>query len=349
MDHSERERREEDRIESEAAQWIVKQDHGLTAKEQDEFFEWLAQDPRHGEWLAKQRQTWEEFDLLKQWRPENSAEPNPDLLARIRPKRRLLKISGALATAAVLVFMAALLWKHTGHEETRREAKTIFAQTYERLELEDGSVVELNRGARVSVEYNQDIRRVRLLAGEAHFTVAKNSAWPFIVSSSGTDVQAIGTAFGVRLNRESVEVLVTEGHVKIAQSLPVPEIQKNQGPSPLYTQDLVAGQRTVVSLASAPPPPQVETVSPSEIDRLQSWRLAVLKFDSTPLAEVVEEFNRRNELQIIIADDEINDLAIVATFHPNNVKGFIRLLEVTAGVKVEYRNSAEVVLHKAER
>jgi transmembrane sensor len=38
-----------------AADWLVRRDRGFTAAEQDAFLDWLAADPRHGEWLALRR------------------------------------------------------------------------------------------------------------------------------------------------------------------------------------------------------------------------------------------------------------------------------------------------------
>ena len=40
-----------------AAEWLVLCDRGLTAAEQDRFLDWLAADPRHGEWFARQAKT----------------------------------------------------------------------------------------------------------------------------------------------------------------------------------------------------------------------------------------------------------------------------------------------------
>ena len=64
-----------------AAAWVLRCDRGLTAAEQDEFSDWLASDPRHGEQLARHRRHWQRLEVLAQWRPEHSVRPNADLLA----------------------------------------------------------------------------------------------------------------------------------------------------------------------------------------------------------------------------------------------------------------------------
>ena len=95
-----------------AADWLVRHDRGLTPSEQDEYLQWLAADPRHGVWLAKRRQAWSEFDVLTEWRPEHSAEPNPDLLATPRPRQRRLR----LIFPAVLA-LAAGLGREAAHSQ----------------------------------------------------------------------------------------------------------------------------------------------------------------------------------------------------------------------------------------
>src|SRR5205085_148439 len=45
-----------------------------------------------------------------------------------------------------------------------------------RVDLPDGSVIQLNTDSAVEVRYEAAERRVRLTRGEAHFTVAKNPA-----------------------------------------------------------------------------------------------------------------------------------------------------------------------------
>ena len=48
-----------------ASGWIVRNNRGLTAAEQDEFSSWLAADPRHGEWWAKRRRMGKPLNLLR--------------------------------------------------------------------------------------------------------------------------------------------------------------------------------------------------------------------------------------------------------------------------------------------
>jgi transmembrane sensor len=194
---------EEDRIEKEAADWVAYFDRGLTAREQDAFFEWLAENPRHGEVFAQDQEQWQEFNLLDQWCPEYSKEANPDLLKKAFHVSFWKSKTSLYVAAAILLiglFTPLLL-----HLDLRNESKFLaegdFAPSYERHVLEDGSTVELNVGAQVEVFFTENERRVKLTAGEAHFSVTKNPERPFIVDVKGAEVRAIGTAFDFGIPR----------------------------------------------------------------------------------------------------------------------------------------------------
>ena len=337
-----------------AADWLIRRDRGLTPGEQDAYLQWLAADPRHGDALARQQATWRELDLLADWRPEHAPDPNSALLApprapTRRPWFRLAPVSFAAAAGVALVFF---LNRETHSPSATESAALTVATGYEKRVLADGSVLELNRGASVSVEYTTAERRVRLLSGEAHFTVAKNPARPFIVSAAGVETRAVGTAFNVRLASTAVEVLVTSGKVAVSENggpalVAGPErIASDRregrpaGGSPTL---LVARERLTVPLASALSAPAAQpvltpvAVTPDEIARSLAWQPRLLEFSAAPLAEVVAEFNRHNTVQLSLADPALASLPVTASFRSDNALGFVRLLEATAGVRAERR------------
>jgi transmembrane sensor len=100
-------------------------------------------------------------------------------------------------------------------------------------------------------------------------------------------------------------------------------------------------------MAPAVAAPAVVPASRQEIAQLLEWQPHLLDFDSTPLADVVEAFNRHNDVRLVIGDETLRTLPIVALFRSDNVEGFVRLLEGTMGVKAERRGDAEIVLRRA--
>jgi len=179
---------------------------------------------------------------------------------------------------------------------------------------------------------------VELRSGEAHFSVSKNLQRPFVVAARETMVRAVGTAFSVRFNPDSLEVLVTEGTVRmepVTGSVAIDGIASSvDGPAPEAAL-LVAGQRAVQSFEQAIFEPEVFAVTPNEIETLLEWKDRILDFNLRPLSEVVAAFNAHNHIQIVIAEDELQDLEVSIALKPSNYKGFLRLLEISAGVAAE--------------
>ncbi len=362
-------------IEHRAAEWHARRDRGLKAAEQDELFQWLAEDPRHGEWFARHRQTVDGLKLLAQWRPEHGARPNPDLLvqapAPVRPAVRWRAWGLAGLAAAAGLALAFQFWPASDRAQRARDgavASVAGGTTAEhpadenapvlRRLLEDGSTIDLNRGAEVEVRFTAAERHVRLVRGEAHFTVAKNPQRPFVVAANGVNIRAVGTAFDVRLAQETVEVLVTEGRVRVdlpavvlaAQASIAASTASTSASAPVPAPESAfvdVGERAVVSLREPGTAPKINSVAAAEIARLLAWQPRQLEFADAPLAQVVAEFNRDNRVKLVVADPILAALPIGATLRSDNVEGFVRLLEMSFGVAVERRADGVIVLRPA--
>lgn len=335
-----------DDCQAEAADWICRHDAGLTAAQREAFARWL-QDPRHAAAYARLNATWSALDRLGEIWPASRLADDPDFAPPTR-RRRFWLVPSLLAAAAALAPVFFVMHRPTSGAtapESRRGETAVGEQR--KLELSDGSVVQLNTDTAVTVDYSTGERRVNLSHGEAHFAVAKNPERPFIVSVGNIAVRAVGTAFDVRLRSDSLEVLVTEGRVR------VDDAQRGRSVLPAVsatdTPLLVAGQRvtipigvpagTAVTDVSAPPP--------AEISQELAWQHGRLEFGPTPLREVVAEFNRYNRHQLIIADPEIGSFRIGGTFLVHGHEDFVRVLEDNYGVRAQ-RGAETTRLSKAK-
>ena len=339
-------------IDREAAHWVAKKIGGFTAKDQDAFFEWLAADPRHGEWYTRHQKTWKDLDMLAQWLPEHSDKPNMDLLKYHYPRSFWTWMSG-IAAALILGFVVFLSTAGPGKSEY--DVTNLVANAYESHELPDGSVVELNQGAALKVNFTKALRRVELVSSEAHFNVAEDADRPFIVRVRGIDIRAVGTAFNVRLTDQSVQVIVTEGKVQVT-ALPTErgiEDAMSYDES-LFKQELAVGQMTEVPLTRREPwvqevlQAEVKDVSRGEMNQLLSWKPQMFEFDSTPLSEVIEEFNSRNQTHLVIGDAKLARLPIVASFRSANVEHFVELLQLSMDLEVEREGDERIILRSSQ-
>ncbi len=330
-----------DTLDAAAAKWLACRDRGLTAAEQDDYLQWLRLDPRHGRAVARLERAWGALDALAEWQPEHSAQPNPDLLAL--PRRRAwwaIPVAGLLAAA--LAWGLFLHQSPPGESADMPTAGSRDSSAYERRILADGSVVELNRGATVAVNYSEAERQVELLQGEAYFTVAKNEAQPFVVQAGRVRIRALGTVFNVRLDPENgVEVLVTEGRVRVDPLEMAPSVPAAERPL------LEAGQRAIITLQDAVMQSVVATVDAGEIAAVLAWQPRWLDFVDAPLVQVLAEFNRQGDgPSLVLGDASLVGLRVGGSFRADNAEAFVRLLEAGFGVRAE-RTASRIILRKA--
>jgi transmembrane sensor len=335
-------------IDRAAAAWLARRVRGLTSREQAELARWLQSDPRHAQAFAALELTWSSLDRLKELdvATRNRLEADLPALPMRRPRQAVLIFQAALATAAALAIAYVGWWRPARASAPFAEAAATEIGGQRKLSLPDGSSVDLNTDTAVEVAFTAAERRVRLRRGEARFSVAKRSQWPFVVEVAGVDIRAVGTAFNVRLRPEAVEVIVTEGKVRVADTQKGTSLLAAHTPTeePL----LQAGQRVLINVTTSSPAPETAVpISPPEIERALAWQERRLIIDGTPLAEVVAEFNRYNRRKLVIVDARLNERQFGGTFTVSNAEGFVRLLESRFGVKAE-RTGAETRLRLAE-
>ncbi|WP_159980510.1 MULTISPECIES: FecR domain-containing protein [unclassified Novosphingobium] len=209
-----------------AADWIVRRDGGrMTAEDEQAFALWLAE-PAHSDAVARLERIWDLLngdDELGQHGGE--AEPVAEL-----PRQRVLPVPargygprptprlrrGALASGGVAAALALVVLGGVQDWPMRMRADHMTGIGERReIALSDGSVVQLDSGSAIALDYTGPRRGVRLLAGAAMFDVAPDRARPFTVDAEGGSVTALGTAFAVRDEGGRATVTVTRHSVRV--------------------------------------------------------------------------------------------------------------------------------------
>lgn len=310
-----------------AARWAVRRDRGLSSAEAIEFELWLAADERHAAAMRQAEGAWSLLDRV----PEPVAQHHLSAATRQRAWWRRSVALGSLAAAAAVVLMVGARWSRPTPREPIPAA--LVASGLRSVTLADGSVVRLNEGSEIVEEFSATERRVRLTRGEAHFSVTKNPARPFVVSAGALRVQAIGTAFNVSLQPAQVEVLVTEGVVQL------------QGATPAAAPLVAAGQRAVLPAGTAPEI-VVTRVDAATMTQALAWQEPLLRLGGATLAEIAAEFERRTGLRVSIPDAELAHLRLGGRFRADDVDGFAGLLATTYDIEVERAADGTLVLRK---
>ncbi|HRE82676.1 MAG TPA: FecR domain-containing protein [Opitutaceae bacterium] len=352
---------DKDRIDEAAAEWIGRCDGGLTEVERDELKAWRAADPRHEAAFARLELASALFEPVYAFRPEGRTRPDPNLSLSSPPRQHhpeavrslfwhWAKLPAVCGVAAALMLGLFLFWEPRveGDRFVQRVATDVGG--LQRVALPDGSVLELNTASAVDVNFDPKNRHITLVRGEVHFSVAKDPTRPFVVSARGVRVSAVGTAFNVRLRSDDIDVLVTEGRIRLDDAqrgrsvLPVPSA--DQEPPVLS-----AGHRAVVPVAAleANEPGltvHVEVVPELEMTRLLAWQAKRLEFAPTSLREIVDEFNRYNTHQLVLADTDVAAINVGGSFAVGDYDMLVRLLEVSFGVAAERHGDRTVLRMK---
>ena len=334
-------------VEQRAAAWLARADGDMDAKAKAEFDRWLAADPRHQEAVAEVRMVWAAFDRPAATNGSAAMRARLEALAR-RDRQRRTTVGTALGMAACL---AVLFWltrpmeSHLGvlpNGVTTARVSAPVSQV-----LPDGSVVEFKPGARITVDFRPDERRVILDHGEAHFSVSKNPQRPFIVQADTVDVRAVGTAFAVQLGSAEVEVLVTEGKVNVASLRSVAGADSGESlenvsskAAPAAPIPVEVGQQATVKLNAGGAVPVVATMPGEAFAERLAWRVPALEFSETSLAEAVELFNRYGKVRLQTADKDVAAMRVTGVFRSDNPEGFASALEATLGLRIERQNGS---------
>lgn len=327
-----------------AARWLARRDRGLSTEEWDELQRWQEADPRHAAELAVLETSWARLDLAKVDTALAAEAAALDRDTASRMKRRLQWRPWSLAAAAALVVAGGIAWQHGFDSAKVDSTYQVVESSARRIELSDGSVAEVRDDSEVRSEFTLAERRIRLVRGEAHFKVMPDASRPFVVVAGDTAVRAVGTAFNVRLDAAEVEVLVTEGKVRVADSNR-PAVGADE-PAPL----VVAGQRAVVTrepAASAGPNVAVSSAAPAEVEQALGWQSKRLVFDRTPLNEAVDAFNQHaaaGGIRVVLGEPSLRSRRLGGTFRAANAEGFVRLLEQSVEVRSE-RQGDQVILY----
>ena len=343
-------------IEQQAADWLLRLDteQGPSRAEIAELRAWISRSPDHKQQFQRLTQYWHCTHLpadLVFSQAKNQPSPKgaaSGLGARLRGLfstgwRAAATVGAALCITAT-VAMALLMGNASGISgngiyETRTGEQNS-------ITLVDGSVIQLNTGSRIHVNFVDTQRTVSLMAGEVHFEVARDTTRPFIVKAGEGLVRAVGTAFTVRLQPEALKVVVAEGKVALATSLDQPsDSSSNNDNNPANSAEtvkraidrgyLVEGQAVdFVPKADDGLGNEIQQLKQADLDKQLAWRRGTLMFAGEPLSEVIAEVNRYTSLDIEIIDEQIADIRIGGHFKVDETDAMLQALEMSFDIRV---------------
>jgi transmembrane sensor len=360
------------RAAAEAAEWWVRIEAGeLSRADREQFVDWLRESAVHVAEMLRMAEVHGALERFHDWVriPTDEAAPanaaNVVALGDARPatnvvafeaaraaadaeqisraqhdggsphttRRRWIAGVALAATVAVLGVFLALFFSAQVIETGRAERRSVT--------LADGSVLQIDPESRLRIRLQKHERDVSLERGRALFRVAKDSTRPFIVRAEETQVRAVGTQFGVEQSREGIVVTVAEGKVAVLpRDVAAEPGDMGGGPPPAGRSGsaqpssaaevlLTAGQQVIV-----PRRGPAEAVRAVDTDRELAWVAGRLVFDNESVADVIEEFNRYNVVQLHVASPQLAQRSVSGVFDASEPESFIGFMKSVAPVNV---------------
>lgn len=292
----------------EALAWFARlQDSEASAAERKAFHSWRAAKPENAEVYARVEKLWNSPALSEALAKFPAAIPP----AATRNRRRT---PGRWAAAASVLLLASWMLAASGLIDRWRADYTTVAGEQRRIALADGSIVILNTDSALALDFNDDRRGVRLLAGEGFFEVHPDSARPFVVSTDNATVRVVGTRFVVRAG-EKTSVAVDSGIVACGN-------EKGAGVQ------LTAGQRVSISKETVTSPETIDSGSTF------AWLKGRLIFKDRPLADVLDELDRYHPGLIVIANAKLGNTRVTGNYKLDDTAAVVRALADIAGARV---------------
>jgi len=208
--------------------------------------------------------------------------------------------------------------------------KKYMAQTeLKEITLPDQSTITLNKNSKVVVikGYDKEKREVKL-TGEAYFEV-EHTGKPFIVLTSGVEIEVLGTSFFVNAakNDDSIEVIVNSGKVSVTEI-------KN----PDNRIILVKGEKAHFKKHEK----ELKKLQNTDINFL-SWKTKKLVFKNDKLSRVVKTLNRIHNTQIIIENRKTRNCRLTASFVDQSLESILKVIENTLDVKIVKQNNQWII------
>jgi transmembrane sensor len=355
-------------IEEAASNWLICRESGKWAEtDQARFEQWLDASTANRVAFLRLELAWEDSARLKalgagvprdqlpplgQWTltpffDVQHTDAHHPPAPRTVPGAPTRRGRGLAIAASVLLAVASGFGAH-GRWDGSSDRYTTPVGGITSVSLRDGSNITLNTDSQVRVALTGTERHIELNQGEAFFEVAKDPSRPFVVEAGKKRIIAVGTKFSVQRNGDSVEVVVTEGKVRVEDaSRPLRRsAAEAPGPNPPRRATdpvfLTAGAIALADEAGV----LVQRKSLEEAETHLSWRNGVLMFRDLTLADAVAEFNRYNVRRIVIADPAVGALKVEGNFRATNAEAFVRLLEDYFPIRVSAQEDRIVLSSK---
>ncbi len=300
-------------LSDQAIEWVILLHSGSATKaDKQQAQQWRNRSPSHQAAYQEAEQLWQEMGRVLQARKTESP---------IKPatqKRKMLShvAIGLAATVLISTLITQFstitdLWLSDYHTSVGEQKN---------ITLSDGSQVMLNTDTALAIDWQSDRRYIKLLHGQAQFTVAHDAKRAFEVETDDAVVKALGTIFEVLAEAQDTRITVVEHAVSIKASQDT-DYNKNIR--------IEAGQQARYSRSKG-----LETIETVNLKQNSAWQRGKLLVKNQVLVDVIADLNRYYQGKILITDDKLSQLRVSGAFPLNDYDTVMAMLEHSLPLKV---------------
>ena len=344
----------------EASLWITKIDRKLSKKEQLSLSKWLMDSAQNVEVFLEVAQLWDKVETLHR-------------LADLFPKSSSVyqnnnskSWKGALV-ASIAVVLSLSIFVFSNNQTNTQESlitQTNLQTTFETkigesrtIHLPDGSKVVFNTNTLAEIKFTKLARVIELKRGELHIDVAHDKSRPLSILVAGKIIQAVGTAFNVEVRNNSIELIVTDGRVLVADIEFQNELldSNNIGlPLPPGTFAISKGEKINLQPIGIPHianfSEEIIHIEPVDIAASLSWRTGNLIFRGESLADAMAEIARYSNMTIELDDDsELRMIRVAGMFKTGDIVGLLNVLEQNFDIHHQQISEHKIFLKLASK
>lgn len=303
-----------------------------TLAEEEMVAGWLKESSANEKHLAHIRLIWETSKTLQTESDLDEESSWQEFIQlRDRPVQRLErpeKNTHWLRIAALwVVISGTALLLFTRYYQAKPEMLTL--QSYDTVKtdtLSDGSVITLNKNSVIEypAKFTGNTREMKLLSGEAFFSIAHNRQKPFIVHINDAAVRVVGTSFNIRNDHLKAQVIVETGIVEVTRKKVIIR--------------LVPSEKVEIDYRSG------EFKKGMSKDNFYNYyRTKEFMANKTPLWRVAEVLNDVYKVNIQIPDQALANRQITTTFRLGSLDQILEIISFAFKVQVIHESNTIII------
>lgn len=209
-------------------------------------------------------------------------------------KSRIWRGIAVMAAVAAVLAVAMISVVNIADSSRKLEFRVADGENVKEIRLQDGTMVWLNTGSSMEIDYGLHGREVRL-EGEGYFSVTKDAKRPFVVITDDYSVYVTGTEFNVKAYDYDYcsETVLMSGKV---------EIRDSEGKT---LRKLVPGQMMKYDRIN-----DMMYVSSCDTENVGIWKDGWLSFDGMDLNGVFRQLSKVYNIPIIVSPDMKSDVTV---------------------------------------